>query len=378
MPPSAAKSNDRPEPLCAIRGEPVAEIDLHLALQRFHERVGQRAAPPADSLRFIAVAKDLESVARIGLEERNQIERRLLPELPAILDQVSHPQHLDHPFLNAFSGFREIRREADPVEFLRLGREVFVVVVKVRAVCREFLCERFEERNQFLVGVMFPAKEIEIDARVAAFELLDFHPKLMGQRDQVGMAGIDQFAAELAEHSVLVEVGFREHTAAGPLASLENFARNSGLQEAIGSGEPGHARAQDRNRLASICSQRWGLGGAQERGSQPASRGPKPRRAQQPHEIAARNARSLPRLEKQFAMIRVLIDPMRLPHGLRQLSKKGRASGWQDRDNCSRFSFRTSRLLRFDWSEIRSPPDSKKIFLSAADLRNSRSLPHRR
>src|SRR5205085_6436424 len=107
------------------------------------------------------------------------------------------------------------------------------------------------------------------------------------------------------------------------------------------------------NRFALIGLRLCNFGGAYELRSQPASGREKPGRPQQPHEIATRNARGFPRFKKEFAVIRVAIDPMRVAHCLRQFSKKRSASGWQGARSLQDRAFATSRLfIRYDLDGI--------------------------
>ena len=81
---------------------------------------------------------------------------------------------------------------------------------------------------------MFAAEEIEIGAPIDSFQFLDIDAEISREGNQILMVRIDQLAAELAKHSVLVEVVLSKDAAAGALAAFEDLAGDASLMQAIG------------------------------------------------------------------------------------------------------------------------------------------------
>ena len=74
--------------------ELVAAVELHFALDGAMHRRGQRVVAAAHAQGFIALAEDLEAVARVRIDEVHQIQRGLLLCIQAILGHIGHLQHL--------------------------------------------------------------------------------------------------------------------------------------------------------------------------------------------------------------------------------------------------------------------------------------------
>src|ERR1700730_1576222 len=178
----------------------MALVDRHLARERLDERVRQRAAPSLDALRLIAIAKDLEAVTRIGLKVNNKVKGRLFVGVAPVLDGISNPHKIDYPFFHSFSTLSQILVETDLIEPVRFWGEVLILVVDAFEVRRELSGKGFEERNELLVRVMFTAEDVEVDTFIDTFQLLAFEPEFPRQVNQILMVGIDQLAAEFAEH----------------------------------------------------------------------------------------------------------------------------------------------------------------------------------
>ena len=71
-------------------------------------------------------------------------------------------------------------------------------------------------------------------------------PSFLGELLQILMIGVDELAAELAEHA-LVEIVLGEHAATPTIARLEQNRRRTGGVQAIGRGQTGDAAADDGN-----------------------------------------------------------------------------------------------------------------------------------
>jgi hypothetical protein len=102
-------------------------------------------------------------------------------------------------------------------------------------------------------------EEIQVLAVAFGGELLHLHADLAGERLQIFMIGVDELAAQFAEHA-LVEVVLGEHAAAPAIARLEQDRRRAGLLETIGGSQPGNATADDGNRAPILFLILFGVG----------------------------------------------------------------------------------------------------------------------
>ncbi len=93
-------------------------------------------------------------------------------------------------------------------------------------------------------------EEIEVVALVVG-ELLHLHAELFAELLQIFVVGVDELAAELAEHA-LVEIVLGEHASAPTIARLEQNRRRAGGLQTIGSGQPGNAAADDGDRAGAF------------------------------------------------------------------------------------------------------------------------------
>src|SRR5436190_7211595 len=128
------------------------------------------------------------------------------------------------------------------------------------------------------------------------------------------MVAVHQFPAQLAKHPIAVEIGLGEDAPAGPVASFKDFAGRAGFKQTVSCGESGKPRSQDRHRVASARTWRRARGSADDPGNESSGRGEQSSRAEHANEVAPGNPRSLLRLKEKGPMLRMTVEPVRLPH----------------------------------------------------------------
>ena len=217
----------------------------------FGHSAGQLLVAAADVKTLVRLAEDRERVVlRLEGQEVDEVERRLIGALGAVLDLVGRVEEeaerrlvpARHPRL-------------DPVEHahvVELARGVGEVVEGGGERCRRFVGgDRLEHRRKVGVGlrlgIEMALEEVCVlgPRRLRGDEVVELEVEAVRQLADVAVAGIDELAAPLGHLVVGPGGGIGEHAPAGAAGGLVDGGGDAAVGQAHRAGEAGDPGAHD-------------------------------------------------------------------------------------------------------------------------------------